>query len=59
MQPNDLSFPETLKTYWSPFFPLGLRMFGTSAEAEEMAQQTFFRSCIAWDQFQGRSHIKT
>lgn len=59
MQPNDLSFPEILETHWSPIFQLGLRMFGNPTDAEEMAQQTFFQAYLAWDQFQGRSHIKT
>ena len=59
MQPNDLSFPEILETHWCPIFQLGLRMFGNPTDAEEMAQQTFFQAYLAWDQFQGRSHIKT
>ena len=59
MQPNDLSVPATLETHWTSIYQLGLRMFGNSTAAEEMAQQMFFRACFAWDQFQGRSHIKT
>ena len=59
MPPNNLDFPETLRTHWASIYQLGLRMFGNPTDAEEMAQQTFFRAYIAWDQFQGRSHIRT
>ena len=59
MQSNNLNFPETLETHWASIYQLGLRMFGNSTDAEEMAQQTFFRAYIAWDQFEGRSHIQT
>ncbi|MCH2123616.1 MAG: RNA polymerase sigma factor [Pirellulaceae bacterium] len=59
MNSHDFDFQETLETYWDTIYQLGLRMLGNATEAEEMAQQTFFKAYLAWDQFQGRSQIKT
>lgn len=59
MNSNNLDFQETLEAHWGSIFQLGLRMFGNASEAEEVAQQTFFKAYLAWHQFQGHSHIQT
>ena len=52
-------FEGAVHAHWADVFRLGILMFADETEAEEVAQQTFFKAYIAWDSFEGRSSVKT
>lgn len=58
MNSND-DFENALSDHWADVFRLGILMFSDETEAEEVAQQTFFRAYNAWDAFAGRSSVRT
>lgn len=53
------TFEGVVNTHWSDVFRLGILMFADETEAEEIAQQTFFKAYTAWDSFEGRSSVRT
>ena len=59
MSNSDETFSEAVGNHWKSIFQLGLRMFGNATDAEEAAQQTFFQAYLKWNQFEGRSQVKT
>ncbi|MEZ6067992.1 MAG: sigma-70 family RNA polymerase sigma factor [Planctomycetaceae bacterium] len=52
-------FEGVVKAHWADVFRLGILMLGDETEAEEIAQQTFFKAYTAWDSFAGRSSVRT
>ena len=52
-------FESVLNAHWADVIRLGIQMFSDETEAEEVAQQTFFRAYVAWDSFEGRSSVRT
>ena len=52
-------FEGVVNAHWADVFRLGILMFADETEAEEVAQQTFFKAYTAWDSFEGRSSVRT
>ena len=52
-------FEGVVNDHWAEVFRLGILMFADETEAEEVAQQTFFKAYTAWDSFEGRSSVRT
>lgn len=52
-------FEDVMHAHWADIFRLGILMFADETEAEEVAQQTFFKAYTAWDSFEGRSSVRT
>lgn len=52
-------FEDVMHAHWADVLRLGMLMFADETEAEEVAQQTFFKAYTAWDSFEGRSSIRT
>ncbi|MDV6029892.1 MAG: sigma-70 family RNA polymerase sigma factor [Phycisphaera sp. RhM] len=52
-------FEDVVNSYWTDIVRLGILMFADETEAEEVAQQTFFKAYTAWDSFEGRSSVRT
>ena len=48
-----------MQAHWADVVRLGIAMFADETEAEEAAQQTFFKAYKAWDSFEGRSSVRT
>jgi RNA polymerase sigma-70 factor (ECF subfamily) len=58
LQKNDGAFAELVEKYQSPVFNLCFRMLGTEVEAEDAAQETFWRAYQALHSYdQNRSFI--
>lgn len=58
MDRND-EFEDVVDAHWGDVLRLGILMFADETEAEEVAQQTFFKAYTAWDSFEGRSSVRT
>lgn len=58
MDRND-EFEAVVNAHWADILRLGILMFNDETEAEEVAQQTFFKAYTAWDSFEGRSSVRT
>lgn len=56
-KPQD--FSEVINRHWPGIYRLCLRMTGRPQDAEEVAQQSFFLAFRAWENFEGRSEVKT
>ncbi|MCA9059765.1 MAG: sigma-70 family RNA polymerase sigma factor [Planctomycetaceae bacterium] len=52
-------FEGVVNAHWADILRLGVLMLSDEAEAEEVAQQTFFNAYTAWDRFEGRSSVRT
>lgn len=52
-------FEGVVNAHWADVLRLGIVMFADETEAEEVAQQTFFKAYTAWDSFEGRSSVRT
>lgn len=52
-------FEGVVNTHWADVLRLCILMFADETEAEEAAQQTFFKAYTAWDSFEGRSSVRT
>ena len=52
-------FERVVEDHWADIVRLGILMFADEGEAEEVAQQTFFKAYTAWDSFEGRSSVRT
>lgn len=52
-------FEDVMHAHWADVLRLGMLMFADETEAEEVAQQTFFKAYTAWDSFEGRSSVRT
>ena len=52
-------FEGVVNSHWADVLRLCILMFADETEAEEVAQQTFFRAYTAWDSFEGRSSVRT
>jgi len=52
-------FEGVVNAHWADVLRLGILMFADETEAEEVAQQTFFKAYTAWDSFEGRSSVRT
>ncbi len=52
-------FEGVVKAHWADVLRLGILMLADETEAEEVAQQTFFKAYTAWDSFEGRSSVRT
>jgi len=52
-------FARLVDTYSSSIYRLGLRMLGTSQDAEDVLQNTFLSALIHLSGFQGRSSVST
>ncbi len=59
MNSKDKEFESVLTAHWADVLRLCLVMFSDETEAEEAAQQTFFKAYAAWDSFEGRSTVRT
>lgn len=59
MNRQENEFESVLTAHWADVFRLCLLMFPDETEAEEAAQQTFFKAYTAWDSFEGRSTVRT
>lgn len=59
MNSQENEFESVLTAHWADVFRLCLLMFPDETEAEEAAQQTFFKAYTAWDSFEGRSTVRT
>lgn len=59
MNSQENEFESVLTAHWADVFRLCLLMFPDESEAEEAAQQTFFKAYTAWDSFEGRSTVRT
>jgi RNA polymerase sigma-70 factor, ECF subfamily len=59
MNKRETEFESVLTAHWADVLRLCLGMFADVTEAEEAAQQTFFKAYTAWDSFQGRSTVRT
>ena len=58
LQKDDVAFAELVEKYQSPVFNLCFRMLGTEVEAEDAAQETFWRAYQALQSYdQNRSFI--
>jgi RNA polymerase sigma-70 factor (ECF subfamily) len=53
------AFEELVRTYQHRVFGVGLRMLGSRAEAEEIAQETFLRAHRALAEFRGEARLGT
>jgi RNA polymerase sigma-70 factor (ECF subfamily) len=53
------AFEDLVKTYQHRVFGVGLRMLGSRAEAEEIAQETFLRAHRALGEFRGEARLGT
>ena len=53
------AFEELVTTYQHRIFGVALRMLGTRAEAEEIAQETFLRAHRALGEFRGEARLGT
>lgn len=53
------AFEQALHDHWAEILRLGILMLADETEAEEAAQQTFFKAYSAWDSFEGRSSVRT
>jgi len=53
------AFEDLVKTYQHRVFGVGLRMLGSRAEAEEIAQETFLRAHRALGAFRGEARLGT
>lgn len=58
MNSND-DFESIVADHWAGVLRLGILMFADETEAEEVAQQTFFKAYNAWDSFEGRFSVRT
>jgi RNA polymerase sigma-70 factor (ECF subfamily) len=56
---RDKEFADVVNAHWADVVRLGILMFADETEAEEVAQQTFFKAYTAWDSFEGRSSVRT
>lgn len=52
-------FENAISAHWADIVRLGILMFADETEAEEVAQQTFFKAYTAWDSFEGRASVRT
>lgn len=52
-------FPAAFSEYWPRIYQLAVRMTHNDDEAEEIAQETFFRAYRGWNRFEGRSSVGT
>jgi RNA polymerase sigma-70 factor (ECF subfamily) len=52
-------FARLVDTHSSPIYRLGLRMLGTSQDAEDVLQNTFLSALTHLSEFQGRSSVST
>jgi len=59
MNRKEKEFESVLTAHWADVFRLCLLMFPDETEAEEAAQQTFFKAYTEWDSFEGRSTVRT
>lgn len=59
MNRKEKEFESVLTAHWADVFRLCLLMFPDETEAEEAAQQTFFKAYTAWAAFEGRSTVRT
>jgi len=53
------AFEDLVRTYQHRVFGVGLRMLGSRAEAEEIAQETFLRAHRAIGEFRGEARLGT
>jgi RNA polymerase sigma-70 factor (ECF subfamily) len=53
------AFEDLVRTYQHRVFAVGLRMLGSRAEAEEIAQETFLRAHRALGEFRGEARLGT
>jgi RNA polymerase sigma-70 factor (ECF subfamily) len=59
MNREEKEFESVVAAHWADVLRLCILMFADETEAEEVAQQTFFRAYTAWDSFEGRSSVRT
>ena len=52
-------FAAAFSEYWPRIYQLAVRMTHNDDEAEEIAQETFFRAYRGWNRFEGRSSVGT
>jgi RNA polymerase sigma-70 factor (ECF subfamily) len=52
-------FEAVIRACWPRIYQLARRMTGRDAEAEDVAQQTFFLAFQAWSRFEGKSKPDT
>lgn len=52
-------FEGVVNAHWADVLRFCILMFADETEAEEAAQQTFFKAYTAWDSFEGRSSVRT
>lgn len=57
--PRDQAIPQLLSDHGGMVFALGRRMCRTAEEAEDLVQETFLQAYRSWEQFEGRSSVKT
>ena len=56
---RDQVIPQLLEEHGGMVYSLGRRMCSDPHEAEDLVQETFLQAYRAWDQFEGRSSVKT
>lgn len=54
-----LEFARVVDAYSSPIYRLGLRMLGTTQDAEDILQNTFLKALTHISEFEGRSSLST
>lgn len=54
-EPADVAIPRLVEEHGRKIYNLGLRLCGSPAEAEDLAQDTFLQAFRKWDQFEERS----
>lgn len=52
-------FAPIIDEHWAKIYRLAVRMTGRPSEADEIAQETFFRAFRAYSKFEGRSKVET
>lgn len=55
----DAAIPRLVEEHGRKIYNLGLRLCGSPAEAEDLAQETFLQAFRKWDQFEERSEPTT
>ena len=56
---HDAAFSELVKMHWAQVFRICLRITRNEHEAEDAAQDCFFRAFVHFHQFQGRAQFST
>jgi RNA polymerase sigma-70 factor (ECF subfamily) len=52
-------FAPIIDEHWAKIYRLAVRMTGQPSEADEIAQETFFRAFRSYSKFEGRSKVET